>query len=81
MNALKKYLGLVWMAIAIVSYYILIQTAVDKIAAKPTADTIIEWSIFAIIFFPIAVGLWMFGWLAWKGDYSQLPVSNEEIEE
>jgi hypothetical protein len=53
----------------------------EKIAAKPTADTIIEWSIFAIIFLPIAIGLLIFGWLAWKGDYSQLPLSSEEIED
>lgn len=81
MNAIKKYLGLIWMAIAILSYVVLFQTAMEKIEAKPTADTIIEWSIFAIIFLPIAIGLLIFGWLAWKGDYSQLPLSSEEIED
>ncbi len=80
MNSIKKYLGLVWIFLAITSYSILLKTTVEQINAKPTTDTIIQWSIFAIIFLPIAIGLVIFGWLAWKGAYEQLPVSSKEVE-
>jgi hypothetical protein len=81
MNSIKKYLGLVWIFLAIASYSILLKTTVEQINAKPTNDTIIQWSIFAIIFLPIAIGLVIFGWLAWKGAYEQLPVSSKEVED
>jgi hypothetical protein len=81
MNSIKKYLGLVWIFLAIASYSILLKTTVEQINAKPTTDTIIQWSIFAIIFLPIAIGLVIFGWLAWKGAYEQLPVSSKEVED
>jgi hypothetical protein len=81
MNSIKKYLGLFWIFLAIASYSILLKTAVEQINAKPTTDTIIQWSIFAIIFLPIAIGLVIFGWLAWKGAYEQLPVSSKEVED
>jgi len=81
MNTIKKYLGLVWIAVAIATYSVLLKTSITQINAKPTADTIIQWSIFAIIFLPIAIGLVIFGWLAWKGAYEQLPVSSEEVKD
>ncbi len=81
MNRIKRIAGLIWMLVAVVAYIILLQTALTQINAKPTKDTIIQWSIFAVIFLPIAIGLIIFGWLAWKGDYDHLPVSSEEIED
>ena len=78
MNTIKKYLGLLWIVVAVSTYSVLLKTSIVQINAKPTADTIIQWSIFAIIFLPIAIGLVIFGWLAWKGAYEQLPVSSEE---
>ncbi len=81
MNQLKRIAGIIWMLLAVVAYAILLQTTLTQINAKPTTDTIIQWSIFAIIFLPIAIGLIIFGWLAFKGDYDHLPVSSEEIED
>jgi len=81
MNSIKKYLGLVWIALAIYSYSILLKTAIERIRLVPTTDTIIQWSIFAIIFLPIALGFIMFGWMALKGAYDQLPESSEEVED
>lgn len=81
MNTIKKYLGLLWIAVAVSTYSVLLKTSIVQINAKPTADTIIQWSIFAIIFLPIAIGLVIFGWLAWKGAYEQLPVSSEEVKD
>lgn len=81
MNTFKKYLGLLWIVVAISTYSILLKTSLAQINAKPTADTIIQWSIFVIIFLPIAIGLVMFGWLAWKGAYEQLPGTSEEMKD
>jgi len=81
MNTIKKYLGLVWIVVAVATYSVLLKTSIAQINAKPTTDTIIQWSIFAIIFLPIAIGLVIFGWLAWKGAYEQLPVSSEEVKD
>ena len=69
MNTIKKYLGLFWIAVAVFTYSVLLKTSITQINTKPTADTIIQWSIFAIIFLPIAIGMVIFGWLAWKGAY------------
>jgi len=79
MNAVKKYAGIIWMALAIVSYLFLIYTSYNQIHAKPTTDTIVQWVIFDVIFLPINIGLLIFGWLAFKGDYDHLPESDEEI--
>ncbi len=81
MNTIKKYLGLVWIALAIYSYSILLKTSIDQIKLVPTTDTIIQWSIFAIIFLPIAIGFVMFGWMAFKGAYDHLPSSSDEVED
>ncbi|MFN4808418.1 MAG: DUF6814 family protein [Bacteroidota bacterium] len=81
MNQIKRIGGLIWILLAVVAYAILLQTALTQINAKPSTDTIIQWSIFAMIFLPIAIGLIIFGWLALKGDYDQLPVSSEGIQD
>jgi uncharacterized membrane protein len=81
MNTIKKCLGLVWIALAVYSYSILLKTSIDQIKLVPTTDTIIQWSIFAIIFLPIAIGFVMFGWMAFKGAYDHLPASSDEVED
>ncbi len=81
MNLLKRYLGILWMALAPFSMYYLIRTALAEIAAKPVIDTKIQWGVFVIVFFPIAIGLIIFGFYALKGEYDHLPESSEEIED
>lgn len=81
MNLIKKYAGVIWILTAVITYSILLKTAWMQINAKPTTDTIVQWSIFAVIFLPIAVGLVLFGWLALKGDYDDLPLSSEEMKD
>jgi hypothetical protein len=80
MNAIKKFFGVVWMILGVVTYGILLKTALEQISEKPTTDTIVQWSIFVIIFFPITIGFLIFGWLAFKGAYDELPTSSDEIE-
>jgi hypothetical protein len=33
------------------------------------------------VFIPIAFGLLLFGWFAWKGEYDRLPESSAEVAE
>jgi len=42
-------------------------------------DTKIQWIVFVVIFIPIAIGLMMFGWYAFKGEYNRLPESSKEL--
>jgi hypothetical protein len=37
------------------------------------------WVIIIAIFTPIAVGLMIFGWYAFRGEYDHLPEKSEEI--
>lgn len=71
MNTLKKYLGLVWMLMAPAILYILFHSAFKYIdpAGHGDINKPIPWVIIISIFSPIAVGLFIFGWYAWKGEY------------
>ena len=81
MNQIKKILGLFWIILGIVAYGILLKTSLEQINLKPTTDTIIQWSIFALIFLPFAIGFLIFGWLAFKGAYDSLPESSEAVQD
>ena len=79
MNALKKWMGLVWILLGPVAVYFLIKTAAAEIAKKPVIDTKIQWGVFIVIFLPIAFGIMIFGYYALKGEYDHLPESSDEV--
>jgi hypothetical protein len=79
MNTVKKWLGIVWMLLGPATIYYLIKTAADEIAKKPVIDTKIQWAVFVIVFIPIAIGMIIFGYYAFKGEYDRLPESSKEI--
>jgi predicted Na+-dependent transporter len=81
MNTIKRFAGIIWMALGPIACYFLISTALSEIAKKPLIDTKIQWGIFVIVFIPIAIGMMIFGWYALKGEYDHLPESSAEIEE
>jgi hypothetical protein len=82
MNTIKRFLGIVWILTGPVIIFILIMGAVHNIDAAGKADINkpIPWIIIISIFTPIAVGLMIFGWYAWKGEYKQLPSSSSELD-
>jgi predicted Na+-dependent transporter len=80
MNQVKKIAGIVWMILGPMAVYYLVKTALHEIQKKPVIDTKIQWGVFVIIFIPIAIGLVIFGWYAFKGEYNKLPGSSKEIE-
>ena len=79
MNQLKRFAGILWIVMGPVAVYYLIKTAASEISKKPVIDTKIQWGVFVVIFIPIAIGIMIFGWYAFKGEYDHLPESSEEI--
>ncbi len=80
MNNIKKYLGLVWMTLGPLVIALLLWGAATniKIGGKEDFNKPLPWIIIVAIFTPIAIGLTIFGWYAWKDDYMSLPVDVDE---
>lgn len=74
MRNLKKYLGIVWMLIGPAAIAFLILGAVNNIdpAGKADINKPLPWLIIISIFTPVAIGLMIFGWYAWKEEYTAL---------
>lgn len=83
MNAIKKYLGIIWLLLAPAVIYFLIAGAIANIdpAGKKDINNPIIWIIIITIFTPIAIGLMIFGWYALKGEYEHLPESSAEMKD
>lgn len=71
MNQLKRFLGLIWMVLGPIAIAILLWGAANNINPNGTDDINkpLPWIIIIAIFTPIAIGLTIFGWYAWKGEY------------
>ena len=74
MDQLKRLLGIVWMLLGPVTIFILVWGAVTNINPTGTGDINkpLPWIIVIGIFTPIAIGLTIFGWYAWKGEFNKL---------
>lgn len=82
MNTLKRYAGLIWMMLGPLLIYGLLYAAfqyIDPLGKKDINNPVV-WIIIIGIFTPIALGLLIFGWYAWKGDYDRIPQSSVELE-
>ncbi len=75
MSYLKKYLGLVWMIVGPIAIAILIYGAITniRVGGKGDINQPLPWIIIIAIFTPIAIGLTVFGWYAWKEEYAPHP--------
>ena len=73
MQQLKRILGIVWMVLGPAAIFILLWGAFTNISAEGKGDINkpLPWIIVIGIFTPIAVGLSIFGWYAWKGEYDR----------
>ncbi|RZL57416.1 MAG: hypothetical protein EOO93_17980 [Pedobacter sp.] len=82
MNTVKKFLGLAWMVLGPIAMVFLFIQAVDKVGLAHSdierTNTILQWGIILFIFFPISLGLMIFGFYAWKGEYETVE-SSEKI--
>ncbi|PWS27689.1 hypothetical protein DHW03_08895 [Pedobacter yonginense] len=83
MNALKKFLGVIWLITGPLTMAFLIVQAIQKVGLTHTdierTNTILQWAIILFIFFPISIGLVIFGFYALRGEYDRLPESSEDI--
>jgi uncharacterized membrane protein YadS len=81
MNSLKKIMGFFWMILAPVVIYLLVRAALQNIDSTGTKDINkpIPWIIIITIFTPIAIGLMIFGYYSFKGEYDHLPESSDEL--
>jgi len=71
MNALKKFAGLIWIAIGLYAGYILIITQAIPKFNSPKPEDLIPAIIYAFVLTPIIVGgLCTFGWYALQGLYN-----------
>ena len=79
MNTIKRIAGVLWVILGPLAIYYLVKTAIGEINKKPVIDTKIQWTVFIVVFIPIAIGIMIFGFYAIKGDYDHLPESSAEI--
>jgi len=79
MNTIKRFAGILWIVLGPLAIFYLIKTAAEEIAKKPVIDTKIQWIVFVVVFIPIAIGLMIFGWYAFKGEYDHLPESSKDL--
>jgi len=82
MNTIKKILGIVWLLTGPLVIYLLLHGAIANIdpAGKKDINNPVIWVIIIGIFTPIAIGLMIFGWYAFRGEYSHLPESNSDLK-
>lgn len=70
MQKLKRFLGIIWMIVAVAAIVFLFYGAVTNInAAKGDVGKPLPWVIVIAVFTPVAVGLFVFGWYALRGEY------------
>jgi hypothetical protein len=83
MNALKKFLGVLWIILGPVIILFLIFQAIDKISLAAQGidrtNTTLQWGIIILIFIPICAGLMIFGYYSYKGEYDKLPGNSREL--
>lgn len=74
MKQIKRLLGLIWMIIGPAIIIVLFWSAIKNIDinGKDDINNPIPWIIILSIFTPIAIGLVIFGWYAWKGEYEDV---------
>ena len=81
MNQLKRIVGLLCMLAGPLVMLALVISAIKNIDLSGHSDIQkpVPWIIIIAVFTPIAIGLMIFGWYAWKGEYERLPERSEEL--
>ncbi len=69
MNALKKYLGIAWIALAIFTAYESIKMFGPKLSTGKQDDLVFGIIIFCVLLPMIVTGLMIFGWYAITDEY------------
>ena len=71
LDKIKRMLGLLWMLIGPAAIIVMVTSAIRNINPGIEGDIHqpLPWIIIIAIFTPVAIGLTIFGWYAWKGEY------------
>ena len=82
MDAFKRYFGLLLLIIGPLFIYELVAGAITNIdlAGKKDINNPVIWVIIIAIFTPIAIGLVIFGWYAFRGEYDKLPARSKNCK-
>jgi hypothetical protein len=74
MDRVRQYLGIIWMLIGPVLFIMLLISAINNINghAKGDISNPIPWIIILVVFLPIAAGLSIFGWYAFKNEFDNI---------
>jgi predicted Na+-dependent transporter len=76
MNNIKKILGLAWMILAPLAVILMFEQAGEKISLATQGvartNTALQWGIILLIFIPVSIGMLIFGYYSWKGEYDQM---------
>jgi hypothetical protein len=74
MQQLKRILGILWIVLGPITIFILLWGAFTNINSEGSGDINkpLPWIIVIAIFTPVAVGLSIFGWYAWKGEFDKI---------
>ena len=81
MNRLKRIMGIIWMLLGPLVIYFLVWGAIKNISSGATKDinNPVPWIIIIAIFTPIAMGLMIFGFYCFKGEYDKLPEKSDDL--
>ncbi len=81
MKFIRRYLGLLLLILAPVILFALVNGAITYIDPAGTREinNPVIWIIIILIFSPIAVGLMIFGWYAFRGAFDHLPEKSSEL--
>jgi purine-cytosine permease-like protein len=81
MNAFKKYFGLIFLVLAPLIIYELVSGAIKNIdtGKKEIINSSVNWIVIISIFTPVAIGLIIFGWYAFRGEYDELPKRSKDL--
>lgn len=74
MKKIKRVLGLLWMIIGPIFFILLVISAFQNIQQDGSGDISnpVPWIIIITVSAPIAIGLTIFGWYSWKGEYDNV---------
>lgn len=81
MNAFKSWFGIILLLLAPLVIFALVDGAMSNIDPAGTKDinNPVIWIIIIAIFTPIALGLMIFGWYAFRGEYDELPTESRDL--
>ncbi|NGM62908.1 hypothetical protein G5B30_13430 [Sphingobacterium sp. SGG-5] len=72
MEGLKKILGIVWIILALLAaYFCIVRFGVPKLGTGHQEDLVFGLIIVFILTPIISIGLGIFGYYAWKGEYDK----------